>query len=303
MVKKASPEPRALVWIDGAPVDAEAARVPVFDRGFLYGDSVYEVTRAFSGIAFALDEHLDRLQRSADGLLMRTPSRAAIKKAVNDTLAESRLPDAYVRIIVTRGAGEIALDPAAADEPRLVIIVRPPKPPPPEAYRDGIEVAIVGRTRVAPGVPTATADPQVKSGNYLGSVMAVAEAKKRGAYEAILCDNVGRISEGSSSNFFVVRGGRVSTPPLSVGLLEGITRRKVMQLLDELDVRWAEQALWPIDLHSADEAFLTSSVRGVLPIVRVDGQPVGDGKPGAITRRVMQAYEALVQKATTPKSP
>jgi branched-chain amino acid aminotransferase len=291
-------EPRALVWIDGAPVDAALARVPVFDRGFLYGDSVYEVTRAFSGVAFALDEHLDRLERSAEGLIMRTPPRAAIEKAVNDTLAASALPDAYVRIVVTRGAGEIALDPACADEPRLIVIVRAPKPPPPEAYRDGVEVAIVGRTRYAPGVPTSTVDPQVKSGNYLGSVMAVAEARKRGAYEAILCDNVGRITEGSSSNFFIVRGARVSTPPLSVGLLEGITRRKVMQLLHGEKIPWAEQALWPIDLHRADEAFLTSSVRGVVPVARADGEPIGDGKPGPITRRVMQAYDALVRAAT-----
>ena len=291
-------EPRALVWIDGAPVAADEARVPVFDRGFLYGDSVYEVTRAFSGVAFALDEHLDRLERSAAAILMRTPSRAAIERAVDETLRQSALPDAYVRIVVTRGAGEIALDPAAADEPRLIVIVRAPKPPPPEAYRDGVEVAIVGRTRYAPGVPTSTIDPQVKSGNYLGSVMAVAEARKRGAYEAILCDNVGRITEGSSSNFFVVRGARVSTPPLSVGLLEGITRRKVMQLLHGEKIPWAEQALWPIDLHRADEAFLTSSVRGVVPIARVDGEPVGDGKPGPITRRVMAAYDALVRAAT-----
>jgi branched-chain amino acid aminotransferase len=290
--------PRALVWIDGAPVDAASARVSVFDRGFLYGDSVYEVTRAFDGVAFALEEHLDRLERSAHGLLMRTPPRELIRQAVVDTVRASGLGDAYVRIVVTRGAGEIALDPAAADEPRLVVIVRAPKPPPPEAYRDGVEVAIVGRTRYAPGVPTSTVDPQVKSGNYLGSVMAVAEARKRGAYEAILCDNVGRITEGSSSNFFIVRGGRVSTPSLSVGLLEGITRRKVMQLLDREGIHWAEQALWPIDLHQADEAFLTSSVRGVVPITRADGQPLGDGKPGPITRRVMTAYDALVREAT-----
>jgi branched-chain amino acid aminotransferase len=292
---------RSLVWIDGAAVDAAEARVSVFDRGFLYGDSVYEVTRALHGVAFALGEHLDRLERSAAAILMRTPPRAEIEKAVVDTVTHSRLDDAYVRIVVTRGAGEIALDPAAADEPRLIVIVRPPKPPPPEAYRDGVEVAIVGRTRYAPGVPTSTVDPQVKSGNYLGSVMAVAEARKRGAYEAILCDNVGRITEGSSSNFFVVRGRRVSTPPLSVGLLEGITRRKVMQILEAEKIPWAEQALWPIDLHQAEEAFLTSSVRGVVPVVRADGEPIGDGKPGPITRRVMTAYEALVQAATRPK--
>ena len=298
MSARATSEDRSLVWIDGKPVPAAEARVPVFDRGFLYGDSVYEVTRAFAGVAFALDDHLDRLERSAAAILMRTPPRAAIEKAVVDTIVASQLDDAYVRIVVTRGAGEIALDPACADTPRLIVIVRAPKPPPPEAYRDGVEVAIVGRTRYAPGVPTSTVDPQVKSGNYLGSVMAVAEARKRGAYEAILCDNVGRITEGSSSNFFIVRGGWVSTPPLSVGLLEGITRRKVLQILAAEKIRSAEQALWPIDLHRADEAFLTSSVRGVVPIARADGEPIGDGKPGPITRRVMQAYESLVRTAT-----
>jgi branched-chain amino acid aminotransferase len=272
--------------------------VSVFDRGFLYGDSVYEVTRAFSGIAFALEEHLDRLERSAAGILMQTPPRELIRRAVVETLEKSHLDDAYVRIVVTRGAGEISLDPACADTPSLVVIVRPPKPPPPEAYRDGVEVAIVGRTRFAAGAPTSTVDPQVKSGNYLGSVMAMAEARKRGAYEAILCDNVGRISEGSSSNFFIVRGGRVSTPALSVGLLEGITRRKVMHILDAEGIAYSEQPLWPIDLYQADEAFLTSSVRGVVPIVRVDGRVIAEGKPGPITRRVMTAYDAVLREAT-----
>jgi branched-chain amino acid aminotransferase len=289
---------RALVWLDGRPIDPADARVSVFDRGFLYGDSVYEVTRALHGIAFALEEHLERLERSAAGIWLSPPPRDFIRRAVVETLAQSRLNDAYVRIVVTRGAGEIALDPACADEPRLIVIVRPPKPPPPEAYRDGVEVAIVGRTRFAPGVPTSTIDPQVKSGNYLGSVMAVAEARKRGAYEAILCDNVGRLTEGSSSNFFVVAGRRVATPALSVGLLEGITRRKVIELLAGAAIGLCEQALWPIDLLRADEAFLTSSVRGIVPIVRVDGANIGDGTPGAITRRVMQLYEKMLRAAT-----
>jgi branched-chain amino acid aminotransferase len=288
---------RSLVWIDGAARDAADARVSVFDRGFLYGDSVYEVTRAHHGIAFALEEHLDRLERSAAGILLSPPPRAEIRAAVEATIAQSGLDDAYVRIVVTRGEGEIALDPALAGAPRLVIIVRPPHPPAPEAYRDGVEVAIVGRTRFAAGAPTSSIDPQVKSGNYLGSVLAVAEARRRNAYEAILCDNVGRLTEGSSSNFFIVKGGWVTTPPLSVGLLEGITRRKVMELCQDASLGLCEQPLWPIDLTSADEAFLTSSVRGLLPIVRVDGAPLGTGQPGPVTQQLMRAYDALVQAA------
>jgi branched-chain amino acid aminotransferase len=292
-----SDRPAAKVWIDGKPIDAEEARVSVFDRGFLYGDSVYEVTRTFHGVPFGLEEHLERLERSAAGILMHIPPREEIARAVRDTVAATGLSDAYVRIVVTRGAGEIALDPAAADAPRLIVIVRPVKPPAPELYRDGVEVAIVGRTRFAPTMPTATSDPQVKSGNYLGSVIAVAEARKRNAYEAILCDNIGRITEGSSSNFFIVNGRRVTTPPISVGLLEGITRKKVMQLLRADKIGLAEQPLWPIDLQRADEAFLTSSVRGVLPITRVDGQPLGNGKVGPITTRLLALYAELTQTA------
>jgi branched-chain amino acid aminotransferase len=276
----------AKVWIDGAPVDAAAARVSVFDRGFLYGDSVYEVLRTFGGRPFRLRDHLERLERSAAGLGMSLPAREAIERAVRETLAAAGEPDAYIRIVVTRGAGEIGLDPAMADAPRLIVIVRAVKGPPPESYADGVEVAVVGKARGAPGV-----DPAVKSGNYLASVLAIAEARQRGAYEALLTDAVGRLTEGSSSNFFVVRGGRAVTPPLSVGLLEGITRRAVIELLRGAGVAVDEAPLWPVDLKRGDEALLTSSVRGVVPVVRVDGEPIGDGRPGPITRRLLALYD------------
>ena len=286
----------AKVWIDGAPVDAAEARVPVFDRGFLYGDSVYEVLRTFSGRPFGLGPHLDRLERSAAGLEMALPPRATIERAVADTLAAASEPDAYIRVIVTRGAGEIGLDPAMADRPRLIVMVRPVHLPPPSAYEDGVEVAVVGRSRSSP-TPGGSVDPTVKSGNYLVSVLAVAEAKRRGAYEAILTDQVGRASEGSSSNFFIARGARICTPPVSVGLLEGITRRTVIDLCREAGISVDELPLWPIDLKRADEAFLTSSVRGVLPIVRVDGQPIASGRPGPLTRQVMALYDRATSAA------
>ncbi len=282
------------VWIGGRVVDAAQASVPVFDRGFLYGDSVYEVLRAFGGRPFGMREHLDRLQRSAEQLELGLPPRAEIERAIADTLAAAAEPDAYVRIVVTRGAGEIGLDPALADAPRLVIICKAARLPAPELYRDGVEVAIVGRSRSSPAAPGAHVDPSVKSGNYLVSVLAAAEAHRRGAYESILCDSVGRITEGGSSNFFVVRGGRLGTPPLSVGLLEGITRMKVIDVCRQNGLHVDEVPLWPVDLRSADEALITSSVRGILPVVRVDGHPIGNGKPGPITRRVMSLYDALL---------
>jgi branched-chain amino acid aminotransferase len=289
----------AKVWIDGAAIDADQAKVPVFDRGFLYGDSVYEVLRTFAGKPFAVKEHLDRMDRSAALLMMHLPARAEIERAITETLAAAGEPDAYVRIIVTRGAGDIGLDPALADQPRLIVIVRPVKLPDPKQYSDGVEVAIVHRSRSAapgqPGAPTQSIDPQAKSGNYLVSVLAVAEARRRGAYEAILTDSVGRITEGGSSNLFLVGGRRISTPPVSAGLLEGITRGKVIAAARAAGISVDELPLWPVDLQRADEAFLTSSVRGILPIVRVDGHAIGQGKPGPITQRVMSLYDNLTR--------
>jgi branched-chain amino acid aminotransferase len=261
--------------------------VPIFDRGFLYGDSIYEVFRVFGSKPFLLAEHLERLEHSAAGLAMRIPPRGEIECAIAETLAASGEPEAYVRIVVTRGAGDIGLDPSLADAPRLIVIVRKVHAPPPETYRDGVEVAIVGRSRV---------DPTVKSGNYLVSVMAVAEARRRGAFEAILTDGVGRIVEGGSSNFFCISGGRMRTPPLSAGILEGITRRAVIALCRGNGIAVDEVPLWPVDLKRSDEALLTSSVRGVVPIVRADGQPIGDGKVGSIARKVLALYDAETRR-------
>lgn len=276
------------VWLDGAVMDAESARVPVFDRGFLYGDSVYEVLRTFGLRPHALDEHLDRLEGSARRIGMRIPERALIARAIDEAARATGEPEAYLRVIVTRGAGPINLDPASVDEePRLVVLALPLKLPEATLYRDGASATIVGARRNAPG----SVDPQVKSGNYLNSVLALAEARQRGAYEALMCDGVGRIAEGASSNLFVVSGGRIVTPPLSVGLLEGITRRHVIQLARAAGIPVDEASVWPSDLRRADEAFITSSVRGVMPIVRIDEYAVGDGRPGPITRRVMAAYD------------
>ncbi len=280
------------VFIGGTVVDADQARVSVFDRGFLYGDSVYEVLRTFEKKPFALPEHLDRLEQSASRIGMRIPPRAEIEQAVLKIITAVNEPDQYIRIVVTRGAGEIALDPAAADEPHLIVIARAAKLPDEALYRDGVEVAVVDRMRSVPGAPS-TIDPQVKSGNYLGSVLATGDAKRAGAYEAILSDAVGRITEGASSNIFLVQGGRICTPPISAGLLEGITRRKVIEIARKNGLALDERPLWPADLQGADEAFLTSSVRGILPVVRVSGAAIGSGKPGAVTKKIIALYDQL----------
>ena len=281
------------VYIDGEIQDEKSASVPVWDRGFLYGDSVYEVTRTFGGKPFALEEHLERLEKSGEGIGMKLPPRESIRRAVDETLRSGANPESYIRIIVTRGAGDIGLDPALADKPRLIVIVRPTTGPDPKLVENGVDVAIVGVRRNSPRA----IDPSVKSGNYLNNVLALGEAKRRfGAYEAVMCDAEGRLAECSASNIFAVEGGRVLTPALEIGILHGITRQKVLELAAQAGIPTEEAELSPDDLRRADEAFLTSSVRGVLPVVRVDGEPIGSGKPGPVTRKLMALYDQLTHR-------
>jgi branched-chain amino acid aminotransferase len=287
------------VWIDGAIVDGQAAAVPVFDRGFLYGDSVYEVARTSGGRCVDLDRHLDRLDRSMASIYMAPLPREVVTSAIARTLEAAGNAESYARVVVTRGGGEVGLDPALADRPRLIVIVRPLALPPRDVYEKGVAVAIVSVVRNA----RRALDPAVKSGNYLNNVMALAEAKRRGDfYEAVMANAEGRIVEASTSNVFVVKGGVVRTPPLEDGLLDGITRRRSIELLGELLRSPVEQAhLAAGDLTGAEEAFLTSSVRGVVPIVRVDGAPVGDGKPGPVTRDLLAAYDAFLADVAAGK--
>lgn len=281
------------VFVDGKVVPPDQAMVSVFDRGFLYGDSVYEVMRTVRGRPLELDPHLDRLGRSADAIALALPPRAEILAAIDRTLAEAGNPDSYLRIIVTRGAGPISLDPAAADRPRLIVIVKHLELPDARCYSDGVHVAVVSVLRNL----RRAVDPKVKSGNYLNNVLALAEAKRSGAYEALMCDHKGHLAEGSTSNFFFVRDGAVLTPALDVGILEGITRGRVMTIAREAGYPVTEAVLSPDELPSFDEIFLTSSVRGLVPVVRVDDQPVRDGKPGPITRRIQARYQAFVDAA------
>jgi len=284
----------AFVYIDGEVLPADRACVPIFDRGFLYGDGVYEVLRTYDGHAFALGEHLTRLHRSGELLgIAPFPCRELIEEAIRSTLARAACSDAYVRAIVTRGSGPISLDPGLADEPRLVVLAKELVPPPAAAYENGIEVAIVAVLRH----PRDTLDPRAKSGNYLTNIMALRDARARGADEALMLNAAGQLAEGASSNVFVVRDGSVATPPVAAGILEGITRRFVLRLAALLGLRAQEIDLSPADLTSADEAFITSSAREVVPVTRCDGQPIGSGEPGPVTRRLLSTYRAEVARS------
>ena len=277
------------VYIDGAVRLPEEAKVSVLDRGFLYGDSVYETIGSMYGRLFAMRDHLDRLERSARRIGLRVPPRAEIEAAIAATVAAAGNTETRVRVMLTRGVGKLDLDPASCDDCRLVVIAFPLGAPTPEMLENGVAVAIVSVTRNSPRAM----DPAVKSGNYLNNVLALGEARRTsGAYEAILCADDGTVAEGASSNVFAVVGGQVWTPPPDVG----ITRAKVMQLASGAGIAVVERRIQPDELRGAEEAFLTSATRGVLPVTTIDGRPVGAGVPGPVTRRLMALYDGLARR-------
>jgi len=281
------------VFIDGAVRLPEEAKVSVLDRGFLYGDSVYETIGTLYGCLFAARDHLDRLERSARRIALRVPPRAEIEAAIKETVAAAGNPETRVRVILTRGVGKLDLDPASCDDCRLVVIAFPLGPPTPEMFAKGVAVTIVSITRNSPQA----IDPAVKSGNYLNNVLALGEARrKNGAYEAILCAGDGSIAEGSTSNVFAVVRGEVWTPQPEVGILDGITRAKVMDLARGAGIKLIERRIQPDELRGADEAFITSATRGVLPVTTIDGQPVATGVPGPITKQLMALYDELARR-------
>jgi branched-chain amino acid aminotransferase len=289
-----------VVNLDGALLPPAEARVSVFDRGFLYGDSVYEVIRTYGGRPFEIGAHLARLGRSADriGLALRWDARRTVAE-VDRTLEASRGADPpdpeaapwnagerYVRVVMTRGAGELGLDPALAVDPRAIVIVTPLRGPPARAYREGVKLAVAGVRHAPPGA----ADPSAKTGARVDYVLAVRDARAAGAHEALLLDERGLVAEGASSNLFVVRGGRIETPPLAAGILEGVTRGVVLGLSRALGIPAAEASLRPGDLEAAEEVFLTSTVREILPVVQLGDRPVGGGRPGPVTARLHEAF-------------
>jgi branched-chain amino acid aminotransferase len=280
------------VYIDGVLSDETTAVISVFDRGFLYGDSVYEVTRTVGGRPLDLDRHLDRLDRSSAQIGIPILPRDKLHEAVAATLRASGNPDSYIRVIVTRGAGEINLDPAAADHPRLIVLVKDLRLPSDDDYERGVDVALVGVVRNA----RRAVDPAVKSGNYLNNILALAEAKRQGAYEAFMLNAEGRLVEGGTSNVFVVKDRTLRTPAFEDGLLDGITRGRIFELAAAAGIPFGEAHLTGDDLRRADEAFLSSSIRGVLPVVSESRRPIGDGRPGPVTRKIMELYARHLQK-------
>lgn len=272
--------------------------IPVFDRGFLYGDSVYEVLRTYRGVPVWLDEHLGRLRASGERLgFDRFPALRAVGDALDKTLRRAdaeaaEATDWYIRIVVTRGGGPVALAPSRAAAPRLIVVVKELNAPDAALYERGIGLAIVDIVRN----PADALDPAAKSGNYLNNILALRQAIARGADEALMCNVDGFVSEGASSNVFVVRRGVLHTPSTAAGILHGITRSKLLALAETLDLEAVEGDLTPAEVREADEVFISSSVREVMPVTRIDGVLVRHGAPGELTRRLHAAYRGAVDR-------
>ena len=292
-------EKELLVYIDGKYYPKSQAKISVYDHGLLYGDGVFEGIRAYNGVVFKLREHIDRLYRSARVIMLEIPlTKEEMINAVLETLRKNNLHDAYIRLIVTRGVGDLGLDPRKCPKPTVIIITDVIKLHSKEAKEKGIRALIVWVKRD----PVDATSHEVKSLNYMNSILGKIEANVAGFDEAICLDKNGHISEGIAENIFIVKNGKIITPPTSTGALVGITRDVIMKLAEKLGYKAVEANITPTDLFTADEAFFTGTAAEVVPIVEVNKRKIGDGKPGPITKRLMQEFEKVVRnpKEGTP---
>ncbi len=282
-----------LVYLNGRFVSKEEATVSVFDHGFLYGDGIYETMRAYNGGFFLLERHLARLQCSADAVFLTLPMPIdKISAVLHETLNVNRLAEAYVRLHISRGPGEIGLDPGLCPAPTVVIVAKPFKAYPPEYYDRGVSVSIVKTRRNHP----LALNPSIKGTNFLNNILAKIEANKAGAYEGIMLNWEGFVAEGTISNIFMVKGGVLRTPALNVGILEGVTRGLVLDLARNEKISLQESAFSPQELIGADECFITNSTMEIMPVTLIDGKSIGSNGPGPLTATLMQAYRHEVLK-------
>ncbi len=286
-----------LIYLDGKFVPKEEAKVSVFDHGYLYGDGVFEGIRAYNGRVFRLDEHLKRLYDSAKVIDLKMPiSIEEMEEALLETLRKNELRDAYIRLIVSRGPGDLGLDPRKCGKPTVVIIADKIKLYPQEMYDNGLAVVTVPTRRNVPE----SLNPMIKSLNYLNNILAKIEAINSGVEEAILLNADGYVAECTGDNIFIIKGNALYTPPPYLGTLVGVTRNAVMELGEALGMKVEEKVFTRYDLYVADEAFLTGTAAEVVPVVGVDGRLIQDGKPGSYTLKLIKAFKELTQKEGTP---
>jgi branched-chain amino acid aminotransferase len=279
------------VFIDGKYYEKDDAKISVFDHGLLYGDGVFEGIRAYKGKIFKCDEHIRRLYDSARAIWLEIPmSEEQMAVALHATLEVNKLKDAYIRLVVTRGKGDLGLDPRKCPKATVIVIADSIALYPEEFYEKGLEVVTAASPRIAPE----SLSPRVKSLNYLNNIMAKIEGLQAGCIEVLMLNHLGYVAECSGDNIFLVRDGRITTPPPEAGILEGITRNTVIELARGADYRVEERNFGRYDVYTADEVFLTGTAAEVIPVVKVDGRSIGDGKPGKVMRDLRKRFLKLV---------
>lgn len=284
-------------WIDGTLYPKEEAKISVLDHGFLYGDGVFEGVRAYGGRVFRLDQHLDRLWAGARTLMLEIPlSREELKRAVLATLRANGLRDAYIRLVVSRGVGDLGLDPRKCPRPSVIIITDTISLYPEELYERGMEVVTVSTRKNL----HQALSPNIKSLNYLNQILGRLEVNRMGAPEGIMLTHDGYVAEATADNVFIVVKGTLLTPPAIAGILVGITRNAVLELAVREEIPAEERLFTLHTLYNADECFLTGTGAEVVPVVRVDGRAIGSGAPGQVTLRLIKAFRELVQQEGTP---
>jgi branched-chain amino acid aminotransferase len=279
------------VYIAGKLYDKADAKISVYDHGLLYGDGVFEGIRSYSGRVFRLEEHVDRLFDSAVAIHLQIPmSREAVARAIVDTLAANGLTDAYIRVVVTRGAGSLGLDPRKTSDPQVIIITDAISLYPEELYEHGLKIVTASTIRSHPN----TVNPRVKSLNYLNNILAKMEGTKAGCVEALMLNHKGEVAECTGDNIFVVRKGEIHTPSVDSGILEGITRAAVIDLAREAGYKVIERTMDRYDVYTADECFLTGTAAELIPVVECDDRPLGSGQPGPVFRDLRERFRRLV---------
>jgi branched-chain amino acid aminotransferase len=287
---------RGAVYVNGRISGANEAVVPVYDHGFLYGEGIYETLRTYNGVPFLYDRHMRRLRASAMHLQLDVPfDDTGLMRKIDETVAAAgEMKEAYIRVLLTRGVGELTYDPDATPTPSLIIIVKPADEPSARVSDEGIPISLVPILRNHPG----SVNPIIKSNNLLNNALAMQEAYRRGGEEGLMCNYRGELSECSQSNFFMVRGGVVLTPRSAAGLLEGVTRAFLFEVGKEVGVEVREETLYPADLDTAEEAFITSTTREISPVVRIDDRVIAGGKPGPITKTLLDGYRKRAHEIT-----
>lgn len=285
------------IWLDGQLVEEDQAKISVFDHGLLYGDGVFEGIRIYNGRVFRLEEHIRRLFDSAKAIVLNIPWTAEqVIAATVETVRANGLKNGYIRLVVTRGKGELGLNPYLCPQASMFIIASNIQLYPEEHYNKGLAVITCATRRPAPGALM----PQVKSLNYLNNIMAKVEAIQANALEAVMLNEQGYIAECTGDNLFLVKNGKLLTPQISDGALDGITRAVILELAVTLGVSLEERSLTRYDVYTADECFLTGTAAEVIPVVALDRRTIGDGAPGAVTQRFIQAFRELANSTGTP---